>query len=104
MADVPHFALPFRFHRGRAVEVEQDSTDDVAACVEAVLLTRPGERDALPDFGSPDFTFSPRPVPAESIAAAVERWEPRVHLLAEEEPDRFSATTSRVRLTTTQEG
>ena len=104
MADVPHFALPFRFRQGRAVEVEQDSIDDVAACVEAVLRTRPGQRDEHPDFGTPDLTFSQRPVSSESLAAAVERWEPRVHLLAEEDPDLVHEAVQRVRLTLTQEG
>lgn len=100
MADVPHFALPFRFGRdGHAVVVEQDSTDDIAACVEAVLRTRPGEREELPAFGSPDPTFEQAPVRLDAIAAAVAAWEPRAEFLLEEAPDALDATVRRVRLT-----
>lgn len=104
MADVPHFDLPFRFSQGRAVEVEQDSIDDVAACVEAALRTRPHERDEHPEFGTPDLTFSQLPLSTDALVATVEKSEPRARLLAEVAPDRLDETVARVRLTIAQEG
>jgi phage baseplate assembly protein W len=103
MASIPHFALPFRMVGGRAVEVEQDSAEDVAACVEAVLRTRPGQRDALPEFGSPDLAFRQLPVDPDDLVAAVETWESRAQLLAEERPDLLDEAALRVRLTLTTE-
>jgi hypothetical protein len=38
MADVPHFALPFRVENGRAVVNDQDTSDDVVTCVVAIML------------------------------------------------------------------
>lgn len=99
----PHFALPFRVVGGRAAVNEQDSIDDVAACVRAVLLTHPGERDALPEFGTPDLTFAQLPVDADAIADAVEAWEPRARVLAEDDPDALTDAALRARLTITTE-
>lgn len=98
MPDTPHFALPFRFVNGHAAEVEQDTVEDIAACVEAVLRTRPGERDELPEFGTPDLTFTQRPVDTDALLDAVEEWEPRARLLVEERPDLFDETVARVRV------
>lgn len=99
MADVPHFALPFRYEQGRPVVVEQDSVDDVAACVEAVLRTRPGEREESPDFGSPDLAFRQRPLDLDEVVGAVSRWEPRARLLAQEDPERLDEAVARVQIT-----
>lgn len=99
MPEVPHFALPFRFENGRAAEVEQDSVEDVAACVEAVLRTQPGEREELPGFGVPEATFSVAPLDVEAITAAVSAWEPRARVLATEAPDALDQAIRNVRLT-----
>lgn len=55
MADV--LAFPFRFLAGRAVRVEQDSTEDIGQQLASVLMTRPGERELVPTFGVQDPTF-----------------------------------------------
>ena len=99
MADVPHLDLPFRWaSNGHAAVVEQDSVDDVAACVEAVVRTRPGQRDEHPNFGSPELVFSQLPINRDAYAAQIAQWEPRVNLLVEEDPDLLDATLTRLRL------
>ena len=101
MADTPHFAIPFRWdaRTGHAAEVEQDSIDDIAACVEAVLRTRRGERDDSPAFGSPELVFRPVPVAFGDLVEAVLQWEPRADLLVEEAPDVLDRTLTRLRIT-----
>ena len=84
MADVPQFAMPFRVESGVVVEVEQDSTEEIQQCVEAVLRTIVGTRllDA-PDFGVPDETFVQQmPSPSADVyVAAIEEQEPRARVL-----------------------
>lgn len=80
MADVPHFDLPFRFvgDPPRVAEVEQDSIQDVAVCVEAVLRVRPGELMADPSFGTTDPTFDqPGDDTLDNLVTEIEVWEPR---------------------------
>lgn len=77
MADIPHFALPFRFAGGAAVVVEQDTTDEIMSCELAILLCPIGFRVELPDFGIPDPAFSQGVPDVEVIAAALTLWEPR---------------------------
>jgi hypothetical protein len=96
VADVPHFDLPLRFGPQAAV-VEQDSVEEIAACVLAILLCRVGFRDELPEFGVPDFTFS-NPVDVELIRAAVLEWEERASVLVEMSPDTFDALVERVQV------
>jgi phage baseplate assembly protein W len=87
MVLVPHFRVPLEFVGGRLATVEQDSPDEVAQCVEAVLRYRRGERLTDPEFGIDDPTF--RNVPAtgmrfDDIAEAIARWEPRLSVLIEQ--------------------
>jgi len=103
MAEIPHFALPFRYEGGRPAVVEQDSIDDIAACVEAILRTRPGQRDEHPEFGTPDLVFRQLPTDLDAFVDAVEVWEPRARALVEEDASRFHEAVSRVRLTLTTE-
>lgn len=98
MPDTPHFALPFRLEGGSFAVNEQDSAEDVAACVEAVIRTRPGERDELPAFGVTDPAFQQAPIDTDLLVEQVNEWEPRAKALAEETPDLFDATVRRVRL------
>lgn len=85
MTDTPHFQFPFSF-RGfppRAEEVEQDSIEEIAACVEAICLTNPGQRFDQPDFGLADLTFE-TDVDDDAIVGTIQRWEPRVTLAVEQ--------------------
>lgn len=90
MADVPHFALPLRFVAGAgktdalaAVTVEQDSLDDVAACVECVIRYRPGERLDNPAFGIDDPVFVTT-LDTEAMLAAISDQEPRAEVAIED--------------------
>lgn len=81
--ETPHFSLPFRFQGNPPVAVmtEQDSVDEIADCIEAVVLTRPGERMELPNFGLRDPTFTG--VSDDDLMTAIERWEPRATIAVE---------------------
>lgn len=76
MTDVPHFSLPFRF-LPRAAVVEQDSLDEIADCVLALMLYPRGYRVDLPEFGIDDPAFSSPHVDLEALRVAIETWEPR---------------------------
>ena len=77
MTDVPHFSLPFRFMSPYAAVSEQDSIDEIADCVYAVLVCPQGFRVELPDFGLLDPTFSTPRVDENEIREALTLWEPR---------------------------
>jgi phage baseplate assembly protein W len=79
VVDLPHLASPFRLDgSGRFAVVEQDSQDDLAACVAVCLATPQGSRAEVVDYGVPRFEFN-LPDPNDVIAAVTE-WEPRVDL------------------------
>lgn len=61
-ASAPHFDLPFRLTPSGAVLVEQDTYEDVANCVEAIVRTPQGWRDEMPDFGIPSYEFDEQPI------------------------------------------
>ena len=98
MADVPHFALPFSWSpSGHAYENEQDTPDDVAACVEAFLLCPYGWRAELVEYGLPDQTMLVD-LDTDAIGSAIERWEPRADFQLAEDPD-LDLLLRRVRIT-----
>ena len=91
--ELPHFTLPFRFVSAGADVVaaavaEQESTDEIASCCEAVIRTVQGQRTSMPQFGRPEYEFN---TDAEyvrsSLAAALLEYEPRVESLIEAWPD-----------------
>lgn len=90
MAGIPHFALPFRFqtHLGqaRAVVNEQDSYEEIADCVQAVLSYERGTRVELPEFGIRDQTFRQGGVDKEEIERVISQWEPRADAVIESDP------------------
>jgi len=87
VADVPHFALPFRFATPQVGVSEQDSIDEIADCVLATLLCPFGYRVELPEFGLPDPTFSTPHVDVSQIQQVIEVWEPRAAVVLDERPD-----------------
>lgn len=99
MPDVPHFAVPFRFVGARVAVVEQDSPEEIAQCVEAILATPEGSRIARPEFGLPDQAFTEGGASRREILEAVSVWEPRADVLVEVAPDRFDELVSRVSVT-----
>jgi hypothetical protein len=93
---IPHFDIPFRL-RGTSFAVnEQDSVDDVLAACYAVLVYQPGDRELLPEFGTPDLTFETIPVPKQPIYDAISAWEPRAEIAITSDPDRFDSMVEHV--------
>lgn len=83
MAELPHFDLPFRFaaragsNALAAAVVEQDTADDVMACVVALAVTPLGHRLEAPEYGLPELTFMAAADVDDVIAAAIAEHEPR---------------------------
>lgn len=81
----PQFAFPLTFVGSTIAVVEQDSADDIRACVEVIIRYPLGLRPELPDFGVPDQTFTQGDqIDTDVLLAAVARWEPRAATLAAE--------------------
>lgn len=75
---IPQFSLPFRLLGGVTPAVtEQDTVEEIADCVAAIIRTPQGTREELSGFGVPDGTFQQGGAPAADIQAAVQQWEPR---------------------------
>jgi len=96
--DCPHFDLPFRLGKAGANVVEQDSIEDVANCVVAILATHPGWRDEVPTFGTMDFAMRRMPLGAEDIASYIGAQEPRAVLIVEERPDQVDSLVDHVNI------
>lgn len=96
MTDTPHFAFPLRYINGHAQVNEQDSMDDIEACVTAICLTSPGDRVELPDFGIVDPAFGQQPIPTAPLISQIEAYEPRVSILVSAAPDQFDAAVVNV--------
>lgn len=93
---IPHFDFPFRFVSGHAAVADQDSTEDVTNCVEAIMLTPVGSRIEMPDFGIPDPTFQLQPLDFSTIIEAVLENEPRASVVFDQSPDKFDRLIARV--------
>ena len=96
MADVPHFALPFRFGPHAAVS-EQDSIDEISDCALAIVLCPIGYRVELPSFGLPDSVFAAR-VDTDAMRTAIDAWEPRAQVALDERHDTFDALVDHVQM------
>lgn len=70
---IPHFTFPFHFGQYN----DQDTVDDVAACVQAVLSCPRGFRSEKPDFGISDQAFLQGGANLAELRSAVLRWESR---------------------------
>lgn len=82
--NAPHFALPFSWAAtGHAAEVEQDSQEDVANCLAALVLCPLGWRPELVEYGTPEQTFL-LDLQDEELASAITRWEPRAQFELQE--------------------
>lgn len=83
----PHFDIPFRFVGGSAAVVEQDTSEDIINCVEAILRTPMGYRvyDNTVEFGIDDPTFELQPVDIELMKNTVLSQEPRADVVFTEE-------------------
>ena len=98
MANIPQFAFPFRIADGEPAVNEQGSIADVAACVTAICLTRPGDLMDAPTFGLPDPTFTQEPLRADELLNPISVWEPRAKLLAEISPAAYDVAIENVNI------
>jgi hypothetical protein len=89
--EVPHFNLPFQLGASGAAVVEQDSIDDIAVCVVAILSTHIGWRAEVPTFGMPDLALRRQPIGAEDIHTLVSGQEQRALLVVDEHPDQVDS-------------
>lgn len=77
---IPHFAFPPVIGGdGHFATVEQDSEEDILACVYVALKTPLGSRYYVPTFGVDDFTFT-QPVPIAELQDQILVSEPRASL------------------------
>ena len=84
---IPHFNVPFSFVSNLLTDavidgaqvVEQDTLEEVLACVNTVAECTIGECPSLPFFGVPDLTFAQGPIDTRGIVNAIQRWEPRAN-------------------------
>lgn len=98
---VPHFDLPFRMSGTSFATVEQDSSADVANCVEAIIRTPNGFRDDTPDFGMDDNTFATLPLNLEKLTAQIENQEPRAAIALTQNPNLIDSLITRLVVDTT---
>jgi phage baseplate assembly protein W len=88
MTELPHFAAPFRLTTAGAAVDEQDSLQEVQACVMNAVACPQGYRLDLPAFGIPDPLFQTVPIDTEQIRQAVSRYEPRPDIQVTDTPSR----------------
>lgn len=93
MNDIPHFSFPFKLQGKQFAQNEQDTLDDIAACVDLVMLYEPGWREMLPDFGITSLVFQDQPIGGDLLIAQIQRWEPRAHVLFDQMPDVYDPKT-----------
>lgn len=77
----PHIAFPFAYEAdGSLAVVEEDSVEEVAACVANIAICPQGYRLDAPDFGVPDPSFATLPIDPDSLQHAIAKSEPRATL------------------------
>lgn len=108
MTDTPHFAFPFAFSgpKHSAAVVEQDSREEVEACVQAILSVERGAFLSIGDFGIPEQALREGGADLATISRAIALWEPRARALVEREPGLLETLidTIRVKLTEATSG
>jgi hypothetical protein len=69
-----------------AMQVGQDTIEDITNCVEAILRTQIGSRMFVPNFGIPDLAFNMQPIDIGAITQQVVVNEPRARVLLHQNP------------------
>lgn len=99
MDDLPHLALPLRLTGDRFAAVQQDTEEELATTVLAILSYQLGSRIERPDFGIPDPALAQRPLDLTAMRRAVAAFEPRADFSVTELPyDPTDPLASRVRV------
>lgn len=84
------------FYRSSAAVAEQDTFEDIANCVEAIIRTPLGFRDDNLTFGMPGFELMTQPVMSQIITDIVSSQEPRAEIFMEENRNEFDQFIARV--------
>lgn len=97
MPDLPHFAYPFSFAAQpdgtvAARVVEQDTVEDLQACVARIVGTPVGSRDEVPGFGVTQLAFQQGDIAQGPLRSQLEQWEPRADLDSDEVIDALAPT------------
>lgn len=88
-------SYPFRLSPiGRVATVTQGSAEAAAEEIAQLVLTEPGERPLVPEYGINDPTFGR--IDVGDIAAAVQIWGPGVAVTGAETKDDSTTETMRV--------
>lgn len=96
----PKMRVPLRLENGRLGVVEQDSPDNVAACVYALLSYERGSRIEDVNFGVEDPTFDQLPLDVSEWLQQIAVYEPRAQVqTAQEVGDLIGAVLVEVGLT-----
>lgn len=77
MPTTPHLAVPLTFTGSCLRAVEQDSDEEVEACILGILRTPLGWRTDLPEFGTPDPAHEQGGPSLIEIERSVALWEDR---------------------------
>lgn len=89
--DVPHFSFPFRLDGDHVAVDEQNTSDEIMACVSVIARCPVGFRDERPDYGWPFPEFRNVPVQPGPLEVALMRLEPRAQYAFHEYADVLSA-------------
>jgi phage baseplate assembly protein W len=93
---VPKLKVPLQMGAGGFATVEQDSPEEVAACVYALVATERGSRLEDPDYGVEDASFDEFP-PEDAIdewLVQIGRYEPRARVRTVAELEALIATVT----------
>lgn len=97
----PQFDAPFRLNPdGTPALVEQDSPQDVGACIYNISVCLQGEKLGDPNFGVPSLLFQTVPLQTQTKIAAIRRLEPRASTLSIDDIASFTQGPSVRNMTT----
>lgn len=91
-----HFALPFELNGASFATVEQDSEEDITACIVGILRSRIGYRDDGPEFGISDPTFLQGGANLEVLRAIIDTFEPRAERVLSRDPALLARLVDRI--------
>ena len=102
MNSVPHLALPLRLEHRAYATVEQDTLDELVACVTCICAFPAGYRIEAPGFGIPDLEHLSPPLPVDAVKRQIGAWEPRADVTVTEAPyDPRDPTAARLEVAVT---
>lgn len=93
---IPKLKVPLQMGATGLAVVEQDSVEEVAACVYALIATERGSRLEEPDYGVEDASFSTLPMDDEidEWLVQIDAWEPRAKVRTTQDIEDLIATVT----------